>query len=138
MKRILPVCALALVLSCQGGPEPRSSVPPLPDKGPPLTYAQLLERSRTLAANATAAFYADNWPVLEETAIKLEQSAAYLARAEDVPAKHKDTLPTISADLAKLSRELKDAAKGKEVDKTNEVMKKVNLKVREMRLADGP
>jgi len=137
MRRTLPICTLALVLSCQAGPEQRSSVPSLPDKGPPLTYAQLLERCRTLAANATAAFYADNWPVLEETAIKLEQSAAYLARAEDVPAKHKDTLPTISADLAKLSRELKEAARGKEVDKTNEVMKKINLKVREMRLADG-
>jgi hypothetical protein len=108
----------------------------VPDKVTPLPYSQLLTRARTLVARANEAYYVDHWVDIEDAARGLEQTAHYLAKAEDVPAKHKDTLATVSADLGKLSKSLLDSASVKDVKKINEVLGKLNNKVREMRLAD--
>jgi len=137
MKRILLIgAALIPLLSCQV-PGERSAMPRmLPDEVTPRPYAQLLERSRSLVAKANDAFYVDNWSDLEEAARGLEQTAQYLAKAEDVPAKHKDTLKTLSADLGKLARVLHEAATAKDVKRATDVMGKLQVKVREMRLAD--
>src|SRR5215468_1114982 len=105
MKRTLLIGLVVLSsLSCQA-PGERAAMPPmLPDKVTPLPYAQLLQRSRVLVSRANDAFYVDNWAGLEEAAQGLEQTAQYLTKAEDVPAKHKDTLKTTSADLGKLAK----------------------------------
>jgi hypothetical protein len=137
MKRILLGAALSMLgLSCQA-PGERAALPPmLPEKVTPLPYAQLLTRARALASRATDASYTDSWIELEEIARGLEQTAQYLTKADDVPAKHKDTLATVSADLGKLSKELLDAATAKDVKKTTEVLQRLNKQVREMKLAD--
>jgi len=139
MKRILLIGWLTLALtSCQIGPEERRDpLVPLPDKVTPQPYGRLLERARTQASKATDAFYRDNWGELEDTARGLEQTAVFLAKSDDVPAKHRDTVVTLSGDLGKLARQLREAAVSKSVDKATEVMKSINLKVREMRLGDG-
>lgn len=139
MNRIVVTGMLLLGLaSCQGGPEQRSApVTPLPDKVTPLPYGRLLERARSLAKSATEAFYVDNWADLEDAAKGLEQTAQYLIKAEDVPGKHRDTLTTLSADLGKLARSLREAATAKDVKKTTNVLTQIQLKVREMRLGEG-
>lgn len=138
MKRIFVVGSLLLTLaSCQLPEERREPLVPLPEKVTPQPYGRLLERARVQASKATDAFYRDNWPELEEYARGLEQTAQFLSRADDVPTKHRDTLATLSGDLGKLARQLKDASTAKSVDKATEVMKSINLKVREMRLGDG-
>jgi hypothetical protein len=137
MKRILLIgAALIPLLSCQV-PGERTAMPRmLPDEVTPRPYAQLLERAKALVLKANDAFYVDNWSDLEEAARGLEQTAQYLAKAEDVPAKHKDTLKTTSADLGKLGRMLREAAVAKNVKKSTDVLAKLQVKVREMRLAD--
>lgn len=135
--RKLPVIALFLALaSCQMA-EPRAALPaPLPDKVTALPYNQLLSRSRSLATRATEALYVDNFADVEEAARGLEQTAQYLVKAEDVPGKHKDTLTTLSGDLGKLAKELRENASSKNAEKSNASLAKINAKVRAMRLAD--
>ena len=131
MKRMLLVGAFLLPLvSCQVSGN-RSALTPLPEKVTPLPYAQLLQRARALVAKANDAYYVDNWSELEDAARGIEQTAQFLSKADDVPAKHKDTLTTMSADLGKLARSLREAAVAKDVKKINDVMTRLNSKVRE-------
>ena len=136
MRKLLVLGGLLLTLtSCQVA-EPRPALTPLPDKVTPLPYSQLLTRARTQATRATEALFVDNFADVEEAARGLEQTAQYLVKADDVPAKHKDTLATLSADLGKLAKELRESASSKNADKANEILGKINAKVRSMRLAD--
>jgi hypothetical protein len=137
MKRMLLIGALTLPILACTAPGDRAALPPLlPDKVTPLPYSQLHQRALALVSRANDAFYLNNWGDLEEAARGLEQTAQYLARAEDVPAKHKDTLATLSADLGKLSKSLREAATVRDVKKTEELMSQLHRKVRAMRLGD--
>jgi hypothetical protein len=106
----------------------------LPEDGPPLPYADLLTRARWQATAATDAFYINRWSDLEEAARGLEQTGRYLAKATDVPPRHKDVLRVMAGDLEKEAVSLREASKTKEVQKVNESLKRINLKVRELRL----
>jgi len=99
-----------------------------------LPYAELLTRARTQASVANDAFYVDRWTDLEEAARGLEQTARYLPRADDVPSKHKDTLPVAAGDLAKQAGVLREAAAARDVKKSTDALQKINLTVRELRL----
>lgn len=137
MNRMLPLGLLLVCLTaCAGGPERSALPPPLPEKVTALPYGQLLERARAQAKKATEAFYVDSWPDLDEAAQGLEQTARYLTKAEDVPLKHRDTLTTASGDLGKLAGQLRKASGDKDVKKTTDVLTRIQLKVREMRLGD--
>lgn len=139
MRRTLPIAAVMLALAaCTAGPETQRSAlpPPLPDKVTSLPYGALLERARAQATKATEVSLLDDWAGLEEAARALEQTAKYLAKADDVPAKHKDTYVTTAGDLGKLADELRQAAAAKDAKKATEALTKINTKVREMRLAD--
>ncbi|MFO0876351.1 MAG: hypothetical protein U0840_03175 [Gemmataceae bacterium] len=139
MKRVW-FCGLTLLTlaACQGGPDQRPApLAPLPEKVQPLPYGRLLERARSQARAANEAFYVDNWNDLEESARGLEQIAQYLVVAEDKPPKHRDTMVTMSADLGKYARSLREAAAAKDVKKTTELLTRIQMVVREMRLGDG-
>ena len=137
MKRLLlPAMVLFLLLTgCQLPPE-RVPLQRLPENGPPLPYAELLTRARAQAMAGTEAFYRDKWTEVEDAAKALEQTARFLAKAEEVPAKNKDNLTELSGDLAKEANKLKEAAAAKKIDETNEALKRINAKVRALRLAD--
>jgi hypothetical protein len=135
MLRLLLVGGVAAALfGCQLPPD-RAALRPLPDEIQPLPYAELLTRARAQASLATEAFYVNRWNDLEEAAHGLEQTARYLPRAEDVPPANKDILGVVSGDLGKEAVSLRDAAKAQDVKKTNDVLTRVHLKVRELRLA---
>ncbi len=135
MLRLLLVGGVAAALcGCQLPPD-RAALRPLPDEIQPLPYAELLTRARAQASLATEAFYVNRWNDLEEAAQGLEQTARYLPRAEDVPPANKDVLGVVSGDLGKEAVALRDAAKAQDVKKTNDVLTRVHLKVRELRLA---
>ena len=126
---------LLTLAGCQSGPD--KPLTPLPDKVTALPYGRLLERSRLQATQAIEASYIQNWTGLIEVATGLEETARFLAKAEDVPAKHKDTLATISNDLGKLAVSLKQAAEAKNVKKTDAILASIHVKVREMSPGDG-
>jgi hypothetical protein len=134
MKRIVCVALLIVAAgSCQAPPE-RAAPRLLPEDGPPLPYAELLTRARAQASVATEAFYVNNWTELEETARGLDQTARYLARATDVPAKQRDMLPVLAGDLGKDAAALREAAAAKDVDKANAALQRLHVKIRELRL----
>jgi hypothetical protein len=134
MKRIFLVgFVLVSLSSCQLPPE-RAALRPLPTDGPPLPYAELLTRARVQATIATEAFYVNRWQDLEDAAHGLEQTARYLAKAEDVPAKQKTTLAGHSGDLDREAGKLLEAAKAKNVKEANTALQRIHLMVRELRL----
>jgi hypothetical protein len=135
MKRICLAVVLLGAASCQL-PNERAPLPPLPEKVTSLPYAELLTRVRWQASQANEAFYVDRRNELEDAAKGLELTARYLARADDVPAKHKDTLPVAAGDLGKEAATLREAAVAKDVKKTTEILQRINLKVRELRLSN--
>jgi hypothetical protein len=131
-RTLLFTCLLLIVPACQL-PE-RAALRPLPEDGPPLPYAELLTRARAQTMIATEAFYINRWPDVEDAARGLEQTAHYLAKAEDVPAKQKEQLEALSTSLTKDATKLRDAAKAQDEKNANETLQRLHLTVREMRL----
>lgn len=137
MRKLFLLGGLCLTLSACTVAEPRATLPPpLPEKVTAVPYNQLLTRARSQATRATEALFVDNFADVEEAARGLEQTAQYLVKAEDVPAKHKDTLATVSGDLGKLAKELRENASAKNAEKANAVLAKINARVRSMRLSE--
>jgi hypothetical protein len=135
MQRILLGGCLLMVAACQM-PAERVPLAPLPEKVTALPYAELLTRARLQASQANDAFYVDKWAELEEAAKGLEQTARYLARADDVPPKHKDTLSEAARQLGQEAAKLREAAVAKDEKKVTTALQRIQLKVRELRL--GP
>jgi len=123
---------LLLLTACQAPPE-RLPVKPLPEEGGTLPYADVVARARVQASAAVEAFYIDKWDELEDAARALEQSGRFLAKATEVPAKRKENLADQSAELVKTASRLREAAKSKDVQQANELLQRINLKVRELR-----
>jgi hypothetical protein len=129
--------ALCLVLVCLAGcvaPGERTPLKMLPDDSPPLPYAELLTRARAQANAAIDASYVDNWTELEDAARGLEQTAKFLPKAIEMPAKQKDTVPVVAGDLGKEAATLRDAAKAKDVEKTTASLTRIQQTVRKLRL----
>jgi hypothetical protein len=131
-RTLLCSCLLLIIPACQL-PE-RAPLRPLPEDGPPLPYAELLTRARAQSMIATEAFYVNKWPDVEDAARGLEQTAHYLAKAEDVPAKQKDQLNAVTTSLSKDAVKLREAAKVQDEKAANETLQRLHLTVREMRL----
>jgi hypothetical protein len=134
MLRLLFLGGIAVALTGCQLPADRASLRPLPDEVQPIPYAELLTRARTQASVATEAFYVNRWNDLEEAAHGLEVTARYLPKAEDVPVANKDSLSVVSGDLGKEAVSLREAAKSQDVKKANDILQRVHLKVRELRL----
>jgi hypothetical protein len=122
---------LIVVAGCQTAPEPIKPQP-LPDNQP-AAYADLVRRARTLAASANEAFYVDNWTEVESSARGLELTAARMANADSVPVARALAIASQSGQLKESARDLVEAARAKDPKRTNEIMKRINLLVRDLR-----
>src|SRR4051812_22686565 len=117
---LLPGVVLLTLAGCQAPPD---RLPPeLPDVVGPRPYAELLTRARSQAKVATEAFYINKWGDLQDAARGLEQTAHYLARAEEVPASRRQALVTLSDDLGKEAVNLRKAALTKDEKETTAVL----------------
>lgn len=132
MRHVASASLFLLLLGCTLPPE-RVPLRPLPDDGTPLTYSDLIQRARLQASAANDAFYVNKWTDLEDVAKNLEQTARYLAKSTDVPARHKDNLAVHSTDLGKEADKLLESVKARDVKLTNESLQRLHLKVRELR-----
>ena len=126
--------SLLLILAACQMPEERAALTPLPEDAPPLPYAELLTRARYQSTLATEAFYVDKWTEVEDAARGLQQTARFLPKAQDVPARQKDALPVVSGDLSKEAGRLLEAARNKDVKEANDALQHVQLVVHELRL----
>jgi hypothetical protein len=133
MKRLLCVILVTLAAGCVA-PGERTPLKLLPDDAAPLPYAELLTRARAQVNAAIDASYVNNWSELDDVARGLEQTARFLPKATEVPAKQKDTLVVIAGDLGKEANDLRDAAKSKDVDKTDDTLKRLHQTVRKLRI----
>jgi hypothetical protein len=124
-----------LAVGCQL-PQERVPLKPLLEDSPPLPYAELLTRARYQATAATEAFYVNRWGDLEDIAKGIEQTARFLKKATEVPATHHDKLNAAADALAQDAEKLIGAARNQNVQETNEIIQRINLKVRDLRL-DG-
>jgi predicted nucleic acid-binding Zn-ribbon protein len=135
MKHAL-LTGMALLLAGCVAPVERVPLQPLPETGQVLPYPELLTRARAQAGAANEAFYVNRWSDLEDLAKGLEQTARFLAKAEEVPKKNKDILKEVTDDIAKNALKLKAAAADKNVKDANDALQRINLKVRDLRLTD--
>lgn len=144
MKRVL-LPGMALLLAGCVAPAERVPLQPLPENGQVLPYPELLTRVRAQARAAVEAFYVNRWTDLEDLAKGIEQTARFLAKAQEVPAKNKDILKEVTDDLAKNALKLKAAAaaqiakdgnEAQNVKDANDALQQINLKVRMLRLTD--
>jgi predicted translin family RNA/ssDNA-binding protein len=94
----------------------------------------LLTRARAQVNAAIDASYVNNWSELDDVARGLEQTAKFLPKATELPAKQKDTIVVIAGDLGKEAAELREAAKAKDVDKTDDTLKRLHQTVRKLRI----
>jgi hypothetical protein len=139
MKRVLLIGSVVLLLlpACALPPE-REPLRLLPEDRGPLPYNELSTRARLQATSALEAYLVDRWSDVEDAARGLEQTARFLPKAQDVPAKQKDTLPKLSEDLAKEAVLLRDSAKEKDAKKVHESLTRVQSMVRELTPAPSP
>jgi hypothetical protein len=134
MRRTLWLAAMGFaIVGCQSSNDLRRPVQPLPVDGPALAYRDVVSRARLLATQATEAFYIDQWLDVERAALNLEETARYLPRSLDVPSSQRPVIEDRSKTLEQQSLALRDAAKARDEKKTNDVMQRVNLLVRELR-----
>ncbi|HEX5272947.1 MAG TPA: hypothetical protein VFW33_20765 [Gemmataceae bacterium] len=133
MKRVLCLALICLSAGCVA-PGERTPLKMLPDDSPPLPYAELLTRARAQANAAIDASYVDNWTELEDAARGLEQTAKFLPRSVELPAKQKDVVPVVAGDLGKEAGTLREAAKAKDVEKTTASLTRIQQTVRKLRL----
>lgn len=133
MLRLGIVFLSVLAGGCVLPSERQAAVKPLPEDAPPLTYAEAASRARLQATAAVEAFYVDRWADLEDAAKALEQTARLLPRCTEVPARHRDTLAIHAGDLGKEALKLQEVSRTRDVRQTNEVLQRINLKVRELR-----
>lgn len=135
MTRGLLAGLFLLMLGCTV-PAERVPLGALPENGQVLPYAELLTRARNQASKATDAYYLDRWNELEDMARGIEQTARFLSKADDVPKKNKDSLITVTGELAASAKKLKEAAAARNEKAATEALQLVNAKIRLLRQAE--
>lgn len=135
MRTNLFIATLLLLAGCQTtATDQRAALTPLPDKGPPPSYAEVLTRARHQAEIANAAFYRNNWVEVQDAARALEQTAGVMPRAWDVPPAQKASLSELSNQLSKEATILTSAARSMDEKGVNDSMTRITLAIRKMRL----
>jgi hypothetical protein len=110
MKRsaFLVVCCAAS-MSCCGEGE-KISVPPLPQDGGAIPYAQVLTRLAAQTNSAKEDHFLNRWDGVVDSATSLELSVGYLMKAPDLPPTHKASIEKASVELKANIVKLREAA----------------------------
>jgi hypothetical protein len=122
-----------LAAGCAAAPE-RAALPPRPVDGKALPFETVLFRARYQASTATDAFLIDNWDALFTSAKSLEESAADLKLAENVPAARKASLSEEVAKLTAEAKRLQEAAKAKDAKAATEPLQRIQLQIRTLNI----
>ena len=76
---VFSLLLFVMTMGCQSVDD-RSAIRPLPDNAPPLSYAEMLTRTRKQTRIATEAFYVDNWIELEDAAKRHSTDCCVVAK----------------------------------------------------------
>lgn len=130
-------CGLLLVVFIAGCRlTEREGANPLPENGAPLTYTEMVNRARGQATTALDAYYIDSWLDLEQAAQRLEQSARLLPKTTHVPDNFKTKVEPESEQLRQDAVKLLEAARAKNATQVNEVLQRINQRIRQLRPTD--
>jgi hypothetical protein len=136
MRKILLCCALlAGVVGCRLPPD-REPFRPLPENGARFSYGELLSRLHSQANAAMDAFFVDAWVELEESAVGIDQTARFLARADDPPERLKTKLADQCGQLQKEAGRLGEAARKKDAEVATESMQRLTLQIRQLKATE--
>jgi hypothetical protein len=135
MKRILLSAMILVAFGCTV-PAERVPLQLLPENGQVLPYADLLRRVRAQANAANDAYYLDNWGDVEDMAKGIKQTAGFMSKAMEVPAKNRELLAEVTGDLAKSADKLKVAAAAKNEKDAGAALQQITVAVRRLRLTD--
>jgi len=124
--------SVMFLLGCRAAAE-RAVLQPLPPDTPPRPYADLVSRGRLLAMTANEAYYIDNWSDLEDAARGLDQVAHFLKQSTEVPAAHVADLGPRTDKLSEEARQLREAAKARDVSRINSILQRIHQQIRELR-----
>ncbi len=133
---VLLCAALVVVAGCRL-PE-RETLRALPENGPGYRYAELIARARSQATIALEAFYVDNWLDLEDASASLEQTARFLAKGSEIPAVLQDRVGPEADQLRRDAIKLGEASRKRDARAVNETLQRINLRIRELRIDQGP
>lgn len=130
MNRLISLAMLVLVLTGCAVTQEREALELLPADVEPRPYVNLLHRARVQANVATESFYTDDWLELQDAARALEQTARYLPRAMELPGPLQKSLPDDALALAKSARQLREAARARDVQAVNVSLQGIHQKIR--------
>jgi hypothetical protein len=136
MLRAFSCCLMLLTLITGCRIVEREGMLPLPENGPALTYADMLNRARSQSGAALDSFYVDAWADLEQAAVRLEESAKLLPKTTQIPDAFKAKLPAEAELLRQDAAKLQEAARAKNGTQANEAMQRINQRIRQLRPAD--
>src|SRR5947209_6240522 len=116
-RRIVSSALLLLVVGCQT-PE-KAAVQPLPPDSGPLSYVDLVQRAMLQVGAAHEFFYRDAWVDVGQASVAMQETATLLGKlkADDVPARHRDSLTKDAKELSEAATALHDAGQAKDAIK---------------------
>ena len=127
---ILFACSLSSI-SCNADGE-RLTVPPLPQDGSPLPYAQVLSRLAAQTNSAKEEHFLNHWDGVVEAATALERSNSYLLKAPDLSPAHKATIEKTSGEINGEIIKLRDAARRKDQTESLELIRLLHNQIRDL------
>ena len=129
-RTIWAVVASLCCLSCSSDAE--KLLPPLPQDGTALPYAQITTRLSAQTDSAKDAHFLNQWDGLVDVTLQLEQSAGYVMRAPDLPEAHKARLQTVTLELTANIKKLREAARAKDQAESLELIRRIHNQVRDL------
>jgi hypothetical protein len=128
MARIAFIFGLLVVSACTT-PE-TVPIPPLPIGDDTIPYIDVMDRLRTHASTAAEAFFKDNWDGVVSSARMIEQTAAFVPKAPDVPKRLKTTIAEEANRLTQDAQRLSDAAKKPDPKIVGETLSRIQFQIR--------
>lgn len=130
-RSVLALLCCATSLSCCGDGE-KLTVPPLPQDGTAVPYAQVVARLSAQTNTAKDEHFLNRWDAVVDASVALEQSAGYLLRAPDLPAAHKVKIEKSAGELNANILKLREAARRKDQAESLELIRRVHNQVRDL------
>jgi hypothetical protein len=133
MRLILLSCIVGIgLVGCRLPPD-REPFKPLPETGERFAYGELLSRLHSQANAAMDAFFVDAWVELAEAATGIDQTARFLAKADDPPQHLKKDLIQNCTTLEAEATRLADAARMKNSDASTEALQRITWQIRRLK-----
>lgn len=122
------------IVGCASTAADHSSIVPLPDKGAPKPYSELLTRMKSQASVATDCYYINDWDNLQIAAKSMGQTASYIGRATEIPTSSQATVSKTSPELEVEAEQLLQAAKNRDEKAVNVSLQKIHSHIRLLRI----